>query len=72
LTITGLAADSSLAGGSNPRWQRRVASVYALFAGAVLGAIVVEHSVFAALLATTLASAVYGGVMLLSFSETEG
>jgi uncharacterized membrane protein YoaK (UPF0700 family) len=33
LTITGLAADSSLAGGTNPRWHRRVASVLLMFAG---------------------------------------
>jgi uncharacterized membrane protein YoaK (UPF0700 family) len=42
LTITGLAADSSLAGGDNPRWQRRVAAILAMtlgaFAGARLGA----------------------------------
>src|SRR5262245_42605664 len=48
LTITGLAADSSLAGGSNPRWQRRTASVLALLAGAAMGAILVERSVFLA------------------------
>src|ERR1700741_4380427 len=52
LTITGLAADSTLAGGSNPRWQRRAASVFALFAGAALGAVLVEHTVFLALLVT--------------------
>jgi Protein of unknown function (DUF1275) len=33
LTIMGLAADSSLAGGTNPRWRRRVASVLLVFAG---------------------------------------
>jgi uncharacterized membrane protein YoaK (UPF0700 family) len=41
LTLTGLAADSSLAGGENPRWVRRIASVVALFGGAVLGAALV-------------------------------
>jgi uncharacterized membrane protein YoaK (UPF0700 family) len=56
LTITGLAADSSLAGGANPRWQRRSAAVLALFAGAAIGAILVGRSVFLALLATTLAT----------------
>lgn len=39
LTLTGLAADSRLAGGTNANWQRRVASVVALFAGAALGSI---------------------------------
>lgn len=38
LTLTGIAADSSLAGGTNPRWARRLASVIAMFAGAALGA----------------------------------
>ena len=49
LTVTGLAADSSLAGGSNPRWQRRTGSILAMVLGAALGAIIVRHSVFAAL-----------------------
>ena len=69
LTITGLAADSSLAGGSNPRWQRRTASVFALFAGAGLGAILVERTVFLALLVTTLASCLCSVVLLRSFNE---
>lgn len=38
LTVTGLAADSSLAGGANPRWRRRVLAVLAMLAGAALGA----------------------------------
>jgi uncharacterized membrane protein YoaK (UPF0700 family) len=49
LTITGFAADSSLAGGSNPRWGRRAISVLAMFAGAACGAILIRHSVSAAL-----------------------
>src|SRR6266481_9497328 len=38
LTLTGLAADSTLAGGSNPRFGLRVASVGLMFAGAAIGA----------------------------------
>jgi uncharacterized membrane protein YoaK (UPF0700 family) len=38
LTLTGLAADSGLAGGENTNRGRRVASVGAIFAGAALGA----------------------------------
>jgi uncharacterized membrane protein YoaK (UPF0700 family) len=38
LTVTGLAADSSLAGGKNPRWQRRVLAILVMLAGAALGA----------------------------------
>ena len=34
LTIAGLAADSSLVGGDNPRWQRRGAAILAILAGA--------------------------------------
>lgn len=45
LTLTGLAADSSLAGGHNPGWKRRMASVVALFAGAALGTWMVMGSV---------------------------
>jgi uncharacterized membrane protein YoaK (UPF0700 family) len=43
LTLTGLAADSALAGGSNPNWPRRVASVVAIFLGAALGALLLRH-----------------------------
>jgi uncharacterized membrane protein YoaK (UPF0700 family) len=49
LTITGLAADSSLARGTNPRLQRRIAAVVAMFAGAALGSITLRHSIFMAL-----------------------
>jgi len=45
LTITGLAADSRLAGGNNPRWQRRVAAILAMLAGATAGARMVMHSI---------------------------
>ncbi len=43
LTLTGLAADSAPAGGTNPNWQRRVASVLAILAGAALGAWMIAH-----------------------------
>lgn len=42
LTLTGLGADSSLAGGSNPRWARRLASVCAMLGGAVIGGLLVR------------------------------
>ncbi len=41
LTLTGLAADSWFAGGSNPRWTRRVASVAAMLGGAAVGGVLV-------------------------------
>jgi uncharacterized membrane protein YoaK (UPF0700 family) len=44
LTLTGLAADSSLAGGTNPRPTRRIGSVLAMFFGALIGAVLVLHA----------------------------
>lgn len=41
LTLTGLGADSSLAGGSNPRLGRRLGSVATMLAGAAAGALLV-------------------------------
>jgi len=43
MTLTGLAADSALAGGSNPRAGRRVVSVLAMLAGAAVGAALFLH-----------------------------
>lgn len=43
LTLTGLAADSTLAGGTNPNWTRRLGSVAAIFAGAAIGAALISH-----------------------------
>ena len=49
LTLTGIAADSSLANGNNVRLARRVGAVVAMFSGAAVGAVVVRHSIAAAL-----------------------
>jgi uncharacterized membrane protein YoaK (UPF0700 family) len=43
LTLTGLAADSALAGGANPRPWRRIGSVTMMFSGALVGAILVRQ-----------------------------
>jgi uncharacterized membrane protein YoaK (UPF0700 family) len=43
LTLTGLAADSNLAGGSNPRAGRRGAAVLAMLVGAFVGAELFLH-----------------------------
>jgi uncharacterized membrane protein YoaK (UPF0700 family) len=40
LTLTGFAAESTLAGGSGPRFGRRVIATAAMFAGAAVGALV--------------------------------
>jgi uncharacterized membrane protein YoaK (UPF0700 family) len=45
LTITGLSADSSLAGGVNPLWQRRVAAILAMICGAFAGARMLAYSI---------------------------
>src|SRR5260370_31458840 len=44
LTITGLAADSSLAGGTNPRWQPGLGTLVARLAGAAVGALLIQTS----------------------------
>ncbi|WP_354643829.1 DUF1275 family protein [Kitasatospora camelliae] len=41
-TLTALAAESTLAGGGNPRWGRRVVAVAAMLAGAAAGAALVD------------------------------
>lgn len=51
LTLTGLAADSSLAGGSHPRRMRRVAAVVAMFVGALVGAVLLHSAGFTVTLA---------------------
>jgi uncharacterized membrane protein YoaK (UPF0700 family) len=47
LTVTGIASDSSLAGGANPRWRSRVTAVITMFAGAAAGAMLLRYGVFA-------------------------
>jgi uncharacterized membrane protein YoaK (UPF0700 family) len=51
LTIAGLAADSVPAGGSNPAWTRRVASIVTMLAGAAAGAWLLSCSLAAPLFA---------------------
>lgn len=43
LTLTGLAADSRLAGGQGQNVTRRLAAIFAMFIGAALGALLVLH-----------------------------
>jgi uncharacterized membrane protein YoaK (UPF0700 family) len=43
MTVTGLAADSRLAGGSHPHPGRRLLSVAAMLTGAVIGGVLVLH-----------------------------
>jgi uncharacterized membrane protein YoaK (UPF0700 family) len=50
LTITGLAADSALAGDNNPRWRRRCAAILSMLAGAATGAALLRLSLTVPLL----------------------
>jgi|RhiMetdeSRZDD1v2_1073273.scaffolds.fasta_scaffold23613_7 uncharacterized membrane protein YoaK (UPF0700 family) len=53
LTLTGLAADSTLAGGGNLRLGRRLTAVLAIFAGSAVGALLVSLGGLALPLAVT-------------------
>ncbi|MFD3656748.1 YoaK family protein [Streptomyces sp. 24-1644] len=55
LTLTGIAADSTSAGGSAPRPGRRFLSVLAIFLGALVGAVLLVHAELAVVLGLTLA-----------------
>jgi uncharacterized membrane protein YoaK (UPF0700 family) len=56
MTLTGLAADSPLAGGSGAGTTRRVAAAGAMLVGALVGALLLQGSVALALGATTVVS----------------
>ena len=55
LTLTGFAADSRLAGGSNPRPGRRLVATAAMFVGAAVGALLLLRIGTGAVLAVALA-----------------
>lgn len=68
MTLTGLASDSRLGGGSGHRSPRRTASVAAMFAGALIGAwLVVHHDLGVPLLIAALLT----GVLALTSSGRE-
>jgi uncharacterized membrane protein YoaK (UPF0700 family) len=71
LTLTGIAADSSLAHGNNVRLARRIGSVVAMFAGAALGAVVIRHSVAAALALAAAISAVCNAALYRSLRSSD-
>jgi len=56
LTITGLAADSTLAGGTSPRRGRRLLAILLMFFGAVIGTLLLRYSLVLSLAAATLLS----------------
>jgi uncharacterized membrane protein YoaK (UPF0700 family) len=68
LTLTGLAADSTLAGGTAPRTGRRLLSTFTMFAGAALGAFLVLKSGVATALAVTLLLDIMAGLWAVRLS----
>ena len=66
LTITGIAADSSLARGSNPGWMRRVWSVVLMFGGAAAGAWLLRRSIVVPIACAGLTAAICAAVARIS------
>ena len=62
LTITGIAADSSLAGGSGSKAGRRLTAVATMLLGAFIGAELVRHAQIFAPLLIALVLAILGAV----------
>jgi uncharacterized membrane protein YoaK (UPF0700 family) len=62
LTLTGLAADSTLAGGSNPHPGRRIVATAAMFLGAAIGAFLIFHAGVNAVLELALALLALNGI----------
>jgi len=71
LTLTGIAADSSLANGNNVRLARRIGSVLAMLAGAALGAAVVRYSTAMALGCAAAISALCNAVLYRSLRTSD-
>jgi uncharacterized membrane protein YoaK (UPF0700 family)/predicted GNAT family acetyltransferase len=69
MTLTGLAADSSLAGGANHAAARRAAAVAAMLAGAVAGAAMLLHTRAAVPLLVAALVALVAGVALARSDE---
>jgi uncharacterized membrane protein YoaK (UPF0700 family) len=70
MTITGLSADSSVAGGDNPNWRRRIAAVLAIFIGAALGAFLLLQVGLAAPLALAGALVLFGTVICTRYAQS--
>lgn len=70
LTLTGLAADSTLAGGKNPHPGRRVLATVTMFLGAAVGALLVFHVGVSAALALALALLIVNGIAAYRLSSS--
>lgn len=64
LTLTGLAAESRWAGGTNPRWKRRVAAVVAMLVGAMVGGYLVLYVGMTAALGAATALLMANGIVI--------
>jgi uncharacterized membrane protein YoaK (UPF0700 family) len=70
LTLTGLAADSRLAGGNNPNPRRRLLGTAAMFLGAAVGAFLIFYAGVSAVLALALALLVLNGTVAYRLSSS--
>ena len=66
-TLTGLAADSKLVGGNNPRPVRRLAATFTMFLGAGMGTFVIFHFSLGAVLALVLMLLLGSGIAALRY-----
>src|SRR5579863_5785472 len=71
LTIVGMAADSRLAGGSGSKAGRRLIAVLAMFAGALVGSLLIFHVslVFPLVIALIVLAVIAGATQLLSRTD---
>lgn len=70
-TLTGLAADSRLAGGTNSNAGRRMLAIFTMFLGAAIGAAAVLHAGIGAALALVLALLVLNGIAAYRASSSQ-
>jgi uncharacterized membrane protein YoaK (UPF0700 family) len=70
MTLTGLAADSSLAGGGNPQAGRKIAAIAAMLLGAFAGALAFLHVGAGPALVTGSALVLCGGILFWSAAES--
>jgi uncharacterized membrane protein YoaK (UPF0700 family) len=64
LTVAAIAGESSLAGGTNPRFLRRSAAIAGMFLGALVGALLLRHALWCVLGAATFLSAIAAAMHL--------
>jgi uncharacterized membrane protein YoaK (UPF0700 family) len=62
LTVAGLSSESSLGGGTNPRWGRRVTSILSMLLGAFAGALLLRFSLASVLGVASILTVVAVGI----------